>query len=202
MKLVGLSDKEIWSLFKNGDDRALGLIYSGNASRLYQYGLKFTADRDIVEDTIHDLFAELIKSRKNLGDTDNILYYLFKAFKHKLFRKLLREKHLHEAVPPGSNGFQITWPVEHELILQEISWEQATRLLRALNNLTGRQKEAIYLRFTRELDYASVAGIMEISVEACRNLICKAIAELKKSLNNKGENTVILFFRIFSEKKS
>jgi RNA polymerase sigma factor (sigma-70 family) len=200
MRLVGLTDKEIWSLFKKGDESALGFIYSGNVSKLYQYGLKFTADRNLVEDTIHDLFAELINSRTRLGETDHILYYLFKAFKRKLFRRLLQEKHQHEASLPGDNGFQIIWPVEHELILQEISWEQATRLLRALNNLTGRQKEAIYLRFTRELDYASVAGIMEISVEACRNLICKAVGELKKSLNKMGENPKVLFFCIFSEK--
>ena len=69
-------------------------------------------------------------------------------------------------------------------------------LLRALNELTPRQKEAIYLRFTKELDYNATADIMDISVEACRNLISKAISTLKKWISGKGQNLVVLFVSI------
>lgn len=197
MTFPGLTDREIWSLFKQGDDRSLAFIYSSNASKLYHYGLKFIADKELVEDAIQDLFIELMKSRKNLGDTDNILFYLFKAFKRKILRKMHRERHQFDEQFLENQRFEISWSVEHQFMLQEISFQQKNSLLQALNNLTNRQKEAIYLRYTRELDYRSVAGIMEISVEASRNLICNAIRKMKKSLLKSEENSLILFLHSF-----
>ena len=78
----------------------------------------------------------------------------------------------------------MVWSVEHDIILEEVSKQKSKMLLRALNKLTPRQKEAIYLRFTKELDYTAIAGIMDISVEACRNLISRAISILRKKLND------------------
>lgn len=181
MKLSGLTDQYIWSSFKKGENWAVSYIYSEYAEKLYQYGLKFTTEIAIIEDALQDLFAELIKNRKRLGDTDNILFYLLKSFKRKLLRQLQSEKRFLRADEMDSYQFDVSWSVEHDLILQEISQEKTEKLLSVLRNLTPRQKEAIYLRFTRELDYIQVAGIMEISIEACRNLISKAISELKKN---------------------
>jgi len=93
--------------------------------------------------------------------------------------------------------FEVIWSVEHELILKEVSEQKSKMLLKALNELTPRQKEAIYLRFTRELDYNEVAGLMDISVEACRNLICKAISILKKWIEEKGGGPAVFFALIF-----
>jgi RNA polymerase sigma factor (sigma-70 family) len=76
----------------------------------------------------------------------------------------------------------VVWSVEQEIILREISEQKSKILLLALNELTPRQKEAIYLRFTRELDYKEVAGLMDISVEACRNLISRAISILRQKI--------------------
>ena len=76
----------------------------------------------------------------------------------------------------------MVWSVEQEIIQREISQQKSKMLLLALNELTPRQKEAIYLRFTRELDYKEVAALMDISVEACRNLISKAISILRKKI--------------------
>ena len=76
----------------------------------------------------------------------------------------------------------MVWSVEQEIILREISEQKSKMLLLALNELTPRQKEAIYLRFTKELDYTPIAGIMDISVEACRNLISKAISILRQKI--------------------
>jgi len=89
--------------------------------------------------------------------------------------------------------FEVTWSIEHELILEEISEQKSKMLLKALNKLTPRQKEALYLRFTKELDYKEVAGLMDISVEACRNLISKAISTLKRWIEEKGGGSAVLF---------
>jgi RNA polymerase sigma factor (sigma-70 family) len=193
MHLPDLNDTKIWSAFKKGDDRALSFIYSENSEKLYLYGLKFTSDYTLVEDSIQEFFTELIKNRRNLGNTDNILYYLLKSFKRKLFRNLQNKKRFDQSEDYEGDKFEVVWSIEHDLILQEISEQKSKMLLKALKELTPRQKEAIYLRFTNELDYNDIAGLMDISVEACRNLISKAISSLKKWISEKGYGPVVFF---------
>jgi RNA polymerase sigma factor (sigma-70 family) len=193
MNLTGLSDADIWISFRKGEKWAMAFVYSENAEKLYRYGLKFSPDSALVEDVLQDLFAGLIKNRKSLGDTDNIFFYLLKSFKRKLLRKIQSENRYDRKEEVEAYNFEVTWSVEHDLILNEFSEQKQKMLSEALQKLTPRQKEAIYLRFTKELGYKEVAGLMDISVEACRNLIAKAIVVLKKCISDKGYGLVILF---------
>ena len=186
MSYSGLTDFEKWTLFKTGDEPALSLIYSEYSPVLYLYGLKFTNDHLIVEDCIQDLFAEMVKNCRNLGDTDNILFYLLKSFKRKLRRNLQKQKKIGSIGSKYEYDFHITYSVEHDIILDEVSKQRSERLIRALKELTPRQKEAVYLKFTKELDYRQVSEVMNISVEACRNLIAKGVKILKEAVREKG----------------
>jgi RNA polymerase sigma factor (sigma-70 family) len=78
--------------------------------------------------------------------------------------------------------FEVELSADHDLIYREETNSRISLLSNALKELTPRQKEAIYLRFNKELEYAEIAQIMDISIEACRNLISKAIANLKKQI--------------------
>jgi RNA polymerase sigma factor (sigma-70 family) len=194
MNLSELNDHQIWTSFKKGEEWAVSFIYSEYAEKLYQYGLKFTSEISTIEDALQDLFAELIKKRKRLGYTDNILLYLLKSFKRKLLRKLQSEKRFFRDSEMESYYFEVCWSVEHELILEELSQQKARLLLKALKELTPRQKEAIYLRFTKEMDYNAIAEMMDISIEGARNLISKAISTIKrKYIHEKNHDSLVLF---------
>jgi RNA polymerase sigma factor (sigma-70 family) len=191
-----MTDAEIWTLYKKGEEWAISFIYSEHAEKLYRYGLKFTSEITVIEDALQDLFAELVKTRRTIGNTDNILYYLLKSFKRKLLRKLQTEKRYERNETSNEYQFDVTWSIEHEMILEEISDHKSKILMMALNELTPRQKEAIYLRFTKELDYKDIADLMDISVEACRNLISKAITTLKKWISDKGQNPAVFLVMV------
>lgn len=187
-----MKDSAIWDRFKAGDDNALNLIYAENSKKLYLYGLKLTPNRAIIEDAIQDLFSDLVRNRRRLGDTDKIQFYLLKSFKRRLVRQLQKEKRYNLTDTPEEFVFDITYSIEHEIILKEkVQWKLQS-LQKALHKLTPRQKEAVYLRFTEELEYAEIAEIMEMGIESCRNLICKAIKSLKDSIQ--GHSTILLFF--------
>jgi RNA polymerase sigma factor (sigma-70 family) len=180
---INKNDLGIWTQFKNGDNKAFELIYNENVIHLYHYGQKFTKDIIIIEDSIQDLFAEIYKNRKNLGETDNILFYLILSFKRKLIRNLKKEKHYIPNENFDSMHFEFTWPEENRIIQNETVIQQSKLLIKAQNHLSSRQKEAIYLRFSKELDYTKIAELMDISIEACRNLISSAIKEMKTALH-------------------
>lgn len=187
MKFSDSTDMELWLSFKRGDNSAVSFIYREYFPVLYRYGLKFSVDTFLIEDTIQDLFTELIKNRETLGDTDNILFYLLKSFRRKLVRKMENaNRYDFTGEMTDEYPFEVVWSAEQELIVEEESKQRSSLLLKALSELTPRQKEAVYLRFTKELDYAVIAEIMDISIEACRNLISKAISNMKKQIDEKG----------------
>jgi RNA polymerase sigma factor (sigma-70 family) len=193
MRSIGTRDSEIWTSFLGGEEWAISFIYSEYAENLYRYGLKFTSNTHLVEDTLQDLFTDLIRSRSKLGQTDHILFYLLKMFKRRLLRKLQSENRFVDDKGLKNNAFDVKWSVEQDLIMKEVSDERIIVLLNALNELTPRQKEVIYLRFNKELDYKEISELMDISVESCRNLISKSYQVLKNFITHKGGNPAIFF---------
>jgi len=174
----------VWASFKDGDNQMFSAIYSVYSRKLYQYGLKFTQNRTLIEDSIQELFFELLKNRKTIGQTDNILRYLLKSFRFKLFRILKHEKrydHRHES---EDYVFELNFSIEHEMILREKEDHRTTVFLKSLQELTPRQKEAIYLKFTSGLDYKEVSEIMDMGLESCRNLIYRAVKSLKEAVQS------------------
>lgn len=191
IKLNMASDREIWAKFKLGDDQSFNLIYAQNSEKLYLFGLKFTSNHTIIEDCIQDLFSDLFRNRKKLGDVSNIYFYLLKSFKRNLLRKLQKEKRYYLKDNDEVFVFDITYSIEQEIIHAESANQKINALRQAINLLSPRQKEAIYLRFTEEMEYQEIAEIMDMSIESCRNSVYKAIKSLKKALH---VNIPIFFF--------
>jgi RNA polymerase sigma-70 factor (ECF subfamily) len=55
-------------------------------------------------------------------------------------------------------------------------------MLHALNNLTNRQKEIVYLKYYQNLSYEEVSEIMKINYQAARNLLYQTIKTLRSLL--------------------
>lgn len=76
----------LWEAFKSGSKEAYAEIYEKNIHPLLNYGLKISSDNALVEDSIHDLFIDLWKSREKLSSTSSVRFYLFKALRYKICR--------------------------------------------------------------------------------------------------------------------
>lgn len=176
-----------WDKYKKGDDNMFAAIYNAYSGKLYKYGLRFTSNHSVIEDSIHDLFYELYKNRKTVGQTDNIFRYLMTCFRRKLFRHLNREKRYDLNNPIEDYKFEVRFSIENEIVNDENS-DHKTRIFdKALLNISPRQKEAIYLKFTNELKYEEVAEIMDMSLESCRNLVYRAIKAMKEAINGNSD---------------
>jgi RNA polymerase sigma factor (sigma-70 family) len=191
------TDLKRWASFRNGDDLALAVIYSENVEILYKYGLKFTSNKNVIEDTIHDLFIDLIRSRQTLGETDNILYYLLKSFRRKLIRQLHGESRYGEDLFQEIQ-FGVHYSIEQEIISEEHRNKVSRQLQQATDQLSPRQKEAIYLKFTEGLDYKEISAILGMGIEASRNLIYRAIKSLKETLSNSPNPLLLFLFKKIS----
>ena len=188
-----INNSQLWDLVCIGDEKAFKTLYSQYAKLLYHYGLKLTPKTELVEDCIQDLFIRIFKNHKNLGKTDNIKYYLLKSFRNNLIRIIEKEKK-YSFEDNDEYYFEIMFSVEHEIIVSEEEQKKRKILIDALTKLSARQKEAIYLRYTNGMEYDEISRVMKMSVEACRNIIYRAIKSLRKKIE-KTNITLLLFIK-------
>ena len=57
-----LSDKILWEAFKQGDELAFIRIYKNYSKLLYDYGCKYSPDKEMVRDCLQDFFLYLKKT--------------------------------------------------------------------------------------------------------------------------------------------
>jgi len=181
---MGITDNEkditLWNQFKNGDEDSFTVLFRNYYSGLFNYGCKITTDTELVKDCIQELFLEIWRSA---GKADIISFkaYIFKAFKFKLIRLITKNNKVKSL---SSNGEENTFELSHEnfIIDKELGSAKREKVLQALQELSPRQKEIIYLKFYLNLSYEEVSEIMQINYQAARNLIYQAIKVMKKAI--------------------
>jgi RNA polymerase sigma factor (sigma-70 family) len=178
-KIQQIDEARCWDKFRSGDLKAFTSIYSTYLRPLYNYGRKFSKNTAFIEDCIQDLFVELWKNKNQLGPANSVKYYLYKSLRRKIFRALQHEnKHLPEVLTEEYT-FEMELSAETNLVSNQLMLEQKLVLEKALQNLTKRQREAIYLRFYENLSYEEVASIMSLELRSVYNLISKSIDTLR-----------------------
>lgn len=177
-----MSDILLWKQLKDGDKSALERIYSTYISSLLKYGRKFSRNDQVIEDCIQDLFIELWKNREGLGMTDSIQRYLLVALRRKVIRQLDRSKKWVSDNEPTELDFEVEVAVDQKLIALELSDERAAQVKAAMENLSKRQKEVIYLKYVSGLDYEDIGEIMGLNYQSVRNLVSNALKKLKGTL--------------------
>jgi RNA polymerase sigma factor (sigma-70 family) len=172
-------DGPTWEAFKNGDKSAYTAIYRYYYPRLYNYGLNITRNEVLVEDSIQEVFTAFWFNRHKMGAVQTPGSYLFISFRNRLTKSLEQDRGLRVA-NVEEYFFDIEVSADQVMINTERMYEQRVRLKRALNQLTGRQKEVIFLRFYENLSYEDIASLLQISTKATYKLAARAIAELRK----------------------
>jgi RNA polymerase sigma factor (sigma-70 family) len=168
-----MDDKSKWKLFLQGDKDALSQIFLLYHDDLFNYGLKLSGHRDIVKDAIQDLFLKLWKNKGNLHPIQSIKPYLLKSLRHHVLDSLELRKSW-QIIDNECESRQITYSHEDFIIKNQTDTEIHQQVIDTLNKLTLRQREAIYLRFFENLDFETVAQIMEMNVQSVRNTIYRA----------------------------
>lgn len=171
----------LWISFQQGDSSAFYQLYDQYADPLYNYGVKITCDRALVEDCIHDLFVELWEKRSSLGIIKSFRHYSYAALRRKIFRNLQKQRK-HSVSDREEIQFHLQAAVSHEdqIISHELSEEQLRKLQQAIALLSTRQREVIFLRYFDNFSYEEIASIMSISIESIYKLVSRAVRTIKK----------------------
>lgn len=173
-----INDRELWDSFKSGNDRAFSQIYENYADLLFSYGMRFTSNREIVRDTLQELFIKLYKNRKNLSTTDHIKFYLFCAFRHQLQNELAKVMPSVD-ITECETTFTLDQSALDQLIYDEKELNRQKKLNQLLNALPIRQKMVIQYRFIEGLKYEEIAQLMNMNYQSVHNLLQRALNKIR-----------------------
>ncbi len=203
---TGMSEQALWDEFRAGNRDALICIYNQYYRQLFKYAYRFTNDRAVVKDCIHDLFLTLQLSKEKLGGTTSIKYYMFRSLRRLLAEQARLSGLRGEGVAAAEHQFAVVASAEAALIQQEADQDQLARLEKAINSLPDRQREAVYYFYYENFSYQEMAGIMGFSsVKSARTLLYRALDTLRDILgeghgpgNRLNGLTASLLFLLFS----
>ncbi|MCD7973331.1 MAG: sigma-70 family RNA polymerase sigma factor [Candidatus Azobacteroides sp.] len=196
MKTALLSHKaltreaELWYSFAEGHEESFSLLYRKCYRSLLGYGQSLGMSDNQAKDAIQDIFLKIYMRKALIKDASTIRAFLFRSIKNYYLNILKTEQRLTD-IQEISSSFHFSYSIEERFIKKEEQEILKKKLEGFLSSLSPRQKEIIYLKFLHEMDYKEIASIMNISEQASRNLMYKALERIRK------ENAEPVFFILF-----
>ncbi len=175
-----------------GDSESFSILYNKYADILYSYGIKIIHDDYLVSESIQNLFINIYEKRNKLSVPDSVVSYLCVSLRRMLIRELekLREDRT-ETIDDNIDSFNLEIDIESAMIQTELKKEQLDNLQKALDDLTAKQREVIYLKYYQNMNNDEIAEIMKINNQSVRNLTSQSLSILRK------KDVLILFLHYF-----
>lgn len=178
-----MEDKQLWQQLKDGREDALERIYREHVDALLRYGYQFSTDVNLIEDCVHDLFVNLWRNREGLGENDSIRPYLLVALRRRIIRQTQRGQKTQHTPDAESMDFAAVPSIDEAIIGQEVSEEKAAQIKSAMEQLSKRQREALYLKYYEGMSYEEICEALDINYQSVRNLVFAGIKALRKYLS-------------------
>lgn len=173
---------------RDGSEVAFEHLFHHYYPLLSNYALRFNVDRHVIEECIQELFIKIWQHRENLKQPASIKHYLFKSLRHTIYNKLsARRPELYIGSTDDFLEFNLSYNQEDNVYpLHGLSDEM---LQQSINQLTARQREAIFLFYFEDLGYQEIADVLQINIGGAYKLIYRAIDALKAHYTQSGFQT-------------
>ncbi|WP_373523015.1 RNA polymerase sigma factor [Aquiflexum sp.] len=200
MDINTINDFELIELISKGNHKAFDILYNKYSDVLFRYGKKLTQNQSLIEDCIHESFLKIWDNRERIKIEYSLKFYLLKIFKREVIKEVSKNKN---SVSLESEAFNYQWEQSFLEILTEnqIMLESNENIKMAVNLLSDRQREAVFLKYIEGLSYEEVSKLMDIQVNSLYNLVSKALKIMYQFLLKK-QNTAqsiwisIVFWKI------
>ena len=190
MEQVPQADDSLWNAIKDGDKVSLGELYQLYYRQLYRYGNRLQSDKDLIEDTIQDLFVNIWNTRHKLPVLRNVKSYLFTIFRREILRKSKNEQFSVD-IDDLSNSLNIYEENHYEQDDYE-KW-LVGKLTNTLKSLPKRQMDVVMLRYYENFQTSEISAIMGITEKSVRNTLHKAISHLRVNIQSLDYLLFLLF---------
>jgi len=156
-----------------GNPEALAAIYSEHGAALYRLAYRLTGTREEAEDVVHDVFVGLPEALAHYEERGKFTSWLKRVTARVALIRLRRRQRWREVSLDGADQ-QPRPPVDANVIALE----------GAVNSLPDSLRVVIMLREVEGYSHSEVAELLGISVAASRVRAARALARLRKVLED------------------
>ena len=174
------SDITLWNQLRSGDEEAFSSLFERYYSTLVNYGKTLMTGEDLVKDCVQDVFVDIWTYRYKLNEAIVVKAYLLSSVRKRIARLHHREHIFSNIKQIDSLEFLFDFSIEDRLIADETTAKKVEQLNKSINQLSDRQKEAIYLRYHQGLSVEQVAEVLNLNYQSTKNLLHRAILQLRR----------------------
>ncbi len=158
-------------------------LYNSTIDQLYLYGTKITPDKTLVKDCIQEVYIDVFINWNKIRNPQAVKFYLLKALKHEIYQKLKfkRQNDSFDYEMFENHGFEQSF--EEEIINAEEENSRDRKIQKALDELTPKLKEILFLKFTMGFTYKEIGWFMDINLGSAKKQTYRALGKLRKFLD-------------------
>lgn len=176
---LSMTDLELWKMIKQGDKVAFEELYQRYYSPLFAYAVRMHCDEEVIKDSLQDLFVRIFIKHSQLPDLSYVKPYLYRSLTNALLDSMKSIRNntvsLEELVDLSmdDSGFATLFEKNDADI------RKARLLKKGFEQLSIKQKNALYLRFIQEFSWDELSVMFQMSPHSCMNLVGRAITKLR-----------------------
>jgi RNA polymerase sigma-70 factor (family 1) len=175
------AEARIAASLRTGDWQAFRTVFDAHYHVLLRFATYHTGSRDLADDLVQEVFANLWNTRASLAISSSFRAYLIRAVRNRILNAsrhdaTVRRTNEH-AMARGETltmGARVPSP---ETALQELELQQ--RMTAAIAALPPRQREIMLLRWRDELTPPEIAEAIGIAEQGVRRQLAAAAGKLR-----------------------
>lgn len=175
-------DEKLYNAYLSGEKQAFEYIYNKYKSKIEYFIYNIVKDYQKAEDLTQETFIYVMQNK--LQEGSSFKYYIYLVAKSKAFNYINVEKRRYEI------NKQYVLNANEEVsndILEEIMKEETkNEVLKGIDELDEKYKNAMYLVNIEGLSYEETAKILDETLSNIKTLIHRGKKQLRKNLIKKG----------------
>ncbi|HEY0176014.1 MAG TPA: RNA polymerase sigma-70 factor [Pedobacter sp.] len=175
MSKCQLSDIQLWTAIKTGDEPAFNELFGRYWIRLYKTAFQYLKDKEASEEVVHDVFLNIWNRRKQL-DISFFPNFILTAVRYQVYNRMrsARSPLIYESDLVFTTGTDANLG-EHKIEEQDLY----RNMYEYLEELPKRCREIFCMSRIDQLSNEEIAGRLGISKRTVENQITAALKHLK-----------------------
>lgn len=189
MKKSTLSDSQLISLYKNGNEEAFEVLIKRSKSKIYTTIYLIVKDSCVAEDLLQETFIKVINTIKSgkYNEEGKFLPWVLRIAHNLAIDFFRKEKRYPTVMMEESSNIRNTLLFSEDSIESlQIKKDTHTLLRRLIQELPDAQKEVLIMRHYMQMSFQEIAQATDVSINTALGRMRYALINLRKKMQSKN----------------
>ena len=180
-----ISDSQLVTLYRNGDEAAFSTLLNRHKNRVYTTIYLIVKDRYVAEDLLQDSFIKAVKTIKSgrYNEEGKFLPWILRIAHNLAIDYFRKEKRYPVVVmEDGSKVFNTLEFAEDPIENKQIKMETHQMLRQLIQELPEAQKEVLIMRHYMQMSFQDIADSTGVSINTALGRMRYALINLRKRM--------------------